>query len=98
MEEKQEIFEIAVDSSGFYTTEHTENIVEVNEIPCVEDVRYLKAYHYDENSKELILDSSMLEKIRQEIELEDKIPKLLERVNDLENVVVELTNMVLGGE
>ena len=95
--EVNKMFEICVDSDGYYTSESTENIVEVYEMPEVENIKHLFAYKYSPEEKILELDNEKLEVINQEINKEIKIPTQLERLEDLETAFLELSSLILKG-
>lgn len=61
------MFEICIDDEGYYTEDITEKRIGVEEMPSVEDVRYLLAYYYNENGNALVLDEEKLEQIKLEI-------------------------------
>ena len=90
-------FTICIDENSYYTTTKTSNLVDVKEIPCVENAEFLKAYKYDGSTESLILDEDKLAEIKKKIAEEEKIPSDVERLNDLENAFMELSEIVLGG-
>lgn len=89
-------FTICISDDGYYAEGLTENLVEVAEIPYVEDARHLKAYKYEDGV--LVLNETKLEEIKAEISNEVQMPTDAERLNDLENAFLELSAMMLGGE
>lgn len=90
-------FQICVDNNGYYTEGMTENLVEVEEIPNVSDVRYLPAYKFDEDSNSLILDEDKLEEIKSaSTTTEVSKPTELERLEAVEEAIVELANIIGG--
>lgn len=92
------MFNICIDSNGYYTTESTENLVEVNNMPDeIENIKYLLAYKYNSEEKILELDIEKLEEIKQKINKEIKIPTQLERLEDLETAFLELSSLILKG-
>ena len=91
-------FNICIDDNGYYAEGYTENMVEVEEIPNVEDVRHLKAYRYAKEKKSLVLDKDVLETIKEEIVHEKAIPSANERLADLENAFMEFVSNVMGGD
>lgn len=97
MEEKK-TFGIGIDSDGYYCFGEYDRLVEVSEIPNVLNAEYLRAYKWNDETKELDLDEAKLETIKKEVEQELKIPSSEERLTDLENAFAELATMVCGGE
>lgn len=98
IENVETLFTICVDDNGFYTTENTDNLVQIKKIPNVTDVKQLLAYKYNEETKSLEVDETKLIEINYEI---DNPPVTLtpeERLADLENAFLELSTMILGGE
>ena len=91
------MFNICIDDNGYYAEEYTENRVEVQEMPNVEDVKHLKAYRYDPEKEELVLDENELETIKEEIAREKPIPSTEERLATIEQAFLELVDMVMTG-
>lgn len=90
-------FEICIDNNGYYTTEETNNLVQVKEMPTIEDVRELLAYKYNEEEQILEVDMEKMAIINQEIATPHTELTAEERLADLENAFLELSTMVLGG-
>lgn len=93
--EQEQKFTICISDDGYYAEGLTENLVEVAEIPYVEDARHLKAYKHEDGV--LVLDESKLEEIKAEISNEVQMPTDAERLNDLENAFLEFTSMMMAG-
>lgn len=93
----EQLFTICVDNNGYYTTEATDNFVQVKSMPNITDVKQLLAYRYNEETKELEIDETKLAKINYEIENPPVTLTAEERLADLENAFLELSTMVLGG-
>lgn len=86
------MFEINVDSNGYYAEGNDGVLAEVNEMPSVEDVRYLPAYKYAEETKQLILDAEKLAGIKEEIAKDNAevAPSIEERLEALEGVMLDM--------
>lgn len=98
VEETIKMFEIWIDSDGYYSTEPGE-LVEVKEMPnSIINPKELLAYKYNLETKLLELDETKLVEVKAIIENEDKVPSAEERLADLEAAFLELSAMVLGGE
>ena len=99
IENDEQLFTICVDDNGYYTTESTDNLVQVKEMPKdITDVKQLFAYKYNSETQSLEADETKLAEINYEI---DNPPVTLtseERLADLENAFLELSMMMLGGE
>lgn len=93
----EQLFTICVDNNGYYTTEATDNFVQVKSMPNITDVKQLLAYRYNEETKELEADEAKLAEINYEIENPPVTLTAEERLADLENAFLELSTMVLGG-
>lgn len=87
-------FQICVDNNGYYAEGMTENIVDVEEIPEVEDVRYLPAYKFDEDSNSLILDEDKLEEIKADSTIELSKPTESERLEAVEAAIAEIAGFI----
>lgn len=93
------MFTICVNENNYYTTDNTKRLVKVEKMPDdIKDVRQLKAYKYNEETKLLEVDETKLAEIDNEIANEVKIPTESERLADLETAFLELSMMMLGGE
>ena len=90
------MFQICIDDNGYYAEGMTANLVEVEEIPNVADVRYLPAYKFDEDSNSLVLDNGKLEEIKSASTTEVSKPTELERLEAVEEAIVELANIIGG--
>lgn len=90
-------FEICIDEKGYYTTEENGNLVQVKEIPSVEDVRELLAYKYNEKEQTLEVDMEKMAILKQEIATPSIELTTEERLADLESAFLELSMMMLGG-
>lgn len=93
----EQLFTICVDDNGYYTTEATDNLVQIKSMPSITDVKQLLAYRYNEETKELEADETKLAEINYEIENPPVTLTAEERLADLENAFLELSTMVLGG-
>jgi hypothetical protein len=93
----EQLFTICVDDNGYYTTENTDNLVQVKSMPNITDVKQLLAYRYNEEIKELEADETKLAEINYEIENPPVTLTAEERLADLENAFLELSTMILGG-
>lgn len=93
----EQLFTICVDDEGYYTTEATDNLVQIKSMPNITDVKQLLAYRYNEETKELEVDETKLAEINYEIENPPVTLTAEERLADLENAFLELSTMVLGG-
>lgn len=93
----EQLFTICVDDNGYYTTDVTDNLVQVKSMPNITDVKQLLAYKYNEETKELEADEAKLAEINYEIENPPVTLTAEERLADLENAFLELSTMVLGG-
>lgn len=94
----EQLFTICVDDNGYYTTETTDNLVQIKSMPTdITDVKQLLAYRYNEETKELEADEAKLAEINYEIENPPVTLTAEERLADLENAFLELSTMVLGG-
>ena len=93
----EQLFTICIDDNGYYTTESTDNLVQVKSMPNITDVKQLLAYRYNEETKELEADETKLSEINYEIENPPVTLTAEERLADLENAFLELSTMVLGG-
>ena len=91
------MFQICVDNEGYYAEGMTSNLVEVEEIPKVEDVKYLSAFKFDEDSNSLILDEGKLEEIKSASTTEVSKPTELERLEAVESAVAEMAEYIYGG-
>lgn len=93
------MFEINVDSNGYYAEGNDGLLVEVEKIPQVDDVRYLTAYKYNDETKELVLDAEKLEDIKAEMaqDNEEAAPSIEERLEALEGVMLDML-AVEGGD
>lgn len=89
------MLEINVDKDGYYANGSDGEIVEVKKIPCVEDVRYLQAYHYDNETQCLVLDDERLTNIINSIPTTSIPPTVEERLEAMEALMLE---MLEGGE
>ena len=90
-------FQICIDDKGYYAEGMTANLVEVEEIPNVADVRYLPAYKFDEDSNSLVLDEGKLEEIKTDSTNEVSKPTELERLEAVESAVAEMAEYIYGG-
>ena len=93
------MFQICIDDNGYYAEGMTENMVEVEEIPEVEDIRYLPAYKFDEDSNSLVLDEYKLEEIKSDSTTTEEVskPTELERLEAVESAVAEMAEYIYGG-
>ena len=92
------MFQICIDDNGYYAEGMTANLVEVEEIPNVSDVRYLPAYKFDEDSNSLVLDNGKLEEIKSASTTEEvSKPTELERLEAVESAVAEMAEYIYGG-
>ena len=91
------MFQICIDDNGYYAEGMTANLVEVEEIPNVADVRYLPAYKFDEDSNSLVLDEGKLEEIKTDSTNEVSKPTELERLEAVESAVAEMAEYIYGG-
>ncbi len=94
------MFEINVDSNGYYAEGNDGLLVAVEEIPSVEDVRYLPAHRYDKETKQLILDAEKLASIKGEIAKDNAevAPSIEERLEALEGVMLDMLAVAEGGD
>lgn len=88
------MFEINVDSNGYYAEGNDGELVEVEEIPSVEDVRYLPAYKYAEETKQFVLNKDKLLEIKQDIEdnTPTALPTIEERLEAIEGLMLDMLN------
>lgn len=93
------MFEINIDASGYYAEGNSGELVEVEKIPRVDDVRHLTAYKYNPDTKELVLDAEKLENIKAEIAQDnaEAAPSIEERLEALEGVMLDML-AVEGGD
>ena len=91
------MFEINVDEKGYYAEGNSGELVEVEEIPQVNDVRHLPAYKYDADKKELILDEEKLANIKVEIAKNnaEAAPSIEERLEAIEGLMLDM--LQVGG-
>lgn len=94
------MFEINVDEKGYYAEGNSGELVEVEKIPQVDDVRYLTAYKYNDETKEIVLDAEKLANIKEEIakDHEEAAPSIEERLEALEGVMLDMLASVEGGD
>lgn len=88
------MFEICVDKNGYYTEEHTEYLVSIDEMPEVTDVRFLKAYKY--NSGSMKKDEEKYAEIAKEIGDVIALPTTQDQLDAMASAIIELAGM-LGG-
>ena len=88
------MFQICIDNNGYYAEGMTANLVEVEEIPNVADVRYLPAYKFDEDSNSLVLDNEKLEEIKADSTNETTLPTELERLEAVEAAIAEIAGFI----
>lgn len=88
------MFEINIDEKGYYAEGNDGLLVEVEKIPQVDDIRYLKAYKYDKETKQLILDKDKLFEIKQDIEdnTPTALPTIEERLEAIEGLMLDMLN------
>ena len=91
------MFQICIDNELYYADGMTENMVEVEEIPEVEDVRHLKAYKFDEDSNSLVLDEEKMAEIKDASSNETSKPTESERLEAVEAAVAEMAEYIYGG-
>lgn len=95
----KQLFTICVDENGYYTTEATNNLVQVKEMPNdITDVKQLFAYKYNSETQLLEVDEIKMAEINYEIANPPIELTPEERLADLENAFLELSMMILGGE
>lgn len=90
------MFEVCIDKNGYYAEGQTELLVGVEEIPDVPDVRLLQAYKYDNGILEK--DEVKYSAIEKELRNEVVPPTMQERLEAIESAVIELAEMMGGGE
>ena len=88
------MFQICIDADGYYAEGMTSNLVEVEEIPEVEDVRYLSAYKFDEDLNSLVLDNDKFEEIKAESSNETSKPTESERLEAVEAAIAEIAGFI----
>lgn len=66
IENIESFFTICVDDNGFYTTENTDNLVQIKEMPTITNISQLFAYKYNEETLLLELDEDKLAEIEKE--------------------------------
>ena len=93
----KQLFTICVDVNGYYATGNVGKLVQVKEMPNVEDVKHLLAYRYNPDTEELQLDEEKLAEINNEVANTPMEISPEERLIALENAFMELTAMTLGG-
>ena len=91
------MFQICIDNEKYYAEGMTENMVEVEEIPNVSDVRYLPAYKFDEDLNSLVLDNDKLAEIKDVSSNETSKPTASERLDAVEAAVAEMAEYIYGG-
>lgn len=88
------MFQICVDNEGYYAEGMTSNLVEVEEIPKVEDVKYLSAFKFDEDSKSLVLDEEKMAEIKDVSSNETSKPTASERLEAVEAAIAEIAGFI----
>lgn len=96
-ENAEQIFTICIDNNGYYTTENTNNLVQVKKMPSITNVKQLLAYKYNEKEQVLEVDEAKLAEINNEVANTPTEISAEERLIALENAFMELTAMTLGG-
>ena len=91
------LFTICVDDNGYYSTESTDNLVQVKSMPNVQDVKQLFAYKYNPETQLMEADEAKLAEINNEVANTPMEISPEERLIALENAFMELTAMTLGG-
>ena len=97
IKEMMGLFTICVDDNGYYSTEVTDNFVQVKEMPNITDVKQLFAYKYNKETQLMEVDEDKLLEINNEIDNPQIKLTAEERLADLENAFLELSTMILGG-
>ena len=95
------MFSINIDSGGYYAEGNDGTLVEIEDMPPIDDVRYLPAYKYDDSTHILVCDEEKQAKIKKEIEDEqgNVQPSMEERLSAIEEVMLELlSNQSTGGK
>lgn len=91
------MYKIYIDENGYYTEGSAGTCVEVEKMPPVQDVRYLKGYLYDEVTKTLNEDVDKMQTIKEQIAKEVTAPTDEERLDALESAMLDMLNMIGGG-
>ena len=91
------MYKIYIDENGYYTEGSAGTCVEVEKMPPVQDVRYLKGYLYDEAEKTLNEDTAKMQTIKGQIAKEVTAPTDEERLDALESAMLDMLNMIGGG-
>ena len=97
MENDKTLFTICIDENGYFTTENTNNLVQVKKMPSITNVKQLLAYKYNEEEQILEVDMEKMAIINQEIATPHTELTAEERLADLEKAFLELSLMMLGG-
>ena len=91
------MYKIYIDENGYYTEGSAGTCVEVEKMPPVQDVRYLKGYLYDEAEKTLNEDTAKMQTIKGQIAKKVTAPTDEERLDALESAMLDMLNMIGGG-
>ena len=84
----QNLFTICIDDEGYYCEGICGTLVEVSEIPDVDNLSDLHAYKYDKSKGALILDDTKLQKIK--TQTTKKIPTIEQRIQALEQAMLDI--------
>ena len=95
------MFEININSDGFFAEGEDGTIVKINDFPHVNNGRELFAYKFD-GIDSLVPDEEKLAKIQKEIAEENENTPVVvsdsERLDAIEDAIAELAAIVAGGE
>ena len=91
------MYKVYIDENGYYTEGSTGTCVEVEKMPSVSDVRHLKAYLYDAETKSLSEDTDKMQTLKGQIAKEVTAPTDEERLDALESAMLDMLNMMGGG-
>lgn len=91
------MYKVYINENGYYAEGNTGTCVEVEKMPSVSDVRHLKAYLYDAETKSLNEDADKMQTIKGQIAKEVTAPTDEERLDALESAMLDMIAMVGGG-
>lgn len=94
------MYEINIDKDCYYAEGNDGTLVEIAEMPAVDDVRYLPAYQYDSETQTLVVNQDKLKSIQSQIDSEtvDATPTIEERLEAVEGLMLDMLASAEGGD